>query len=149
VNLIARLHDLLLEIEEDLGEAGLLFGKSKDGFIDDLQTEDSTDAFTPRVGDVEPYACIGAWFVDRRIGGGLDLQLIGGLYEDEAMVGDRLGVTTKEIGIDVERASHLWRCVEGEVDLSVLQVEVARKDGLPVFDDIDVNGATSPRGEDL
>ena len=38
MDLIARLHHLLLKIEEDLGEAGLLFGERKHSFVDHLQT---------------------------------------------------------------------------------------------------------------
>ncbi len=45
MNFVARLHDLLLEIEEDLGEAGLLFGEGEDGLVDDLQAERGADAF--------------------------------------------------------------------------------------------------------
>ena len=67
MDLIARLHDLLLEIEEDLGEAGLFFGEREDGFVDDLQTEGGADAFAAAVGDVEVDAGFGAGLV----GGGV------------------------------------------------------------------------------
>ena len=98
---------------------------------------------------MEADACVGAGLVDGGIGGGLDLQFIGRLDEDEAMVGDRLGIAAKEIGVDVERARHLGRCVQSEIGLAVLQIDVAREDGLAVLDDVDVGGAASARGEDL
>ena len=62
---------------------------------------------------MELNAGVGAGLVDGRVGGGLDLQFIGGLDEDEAMVGDRLGVAAEEICVDVERAGHLGRRGEG------------------------------------
>ena len=48
MNLVARLHHLLLEIEEDLGEAGLLLGEREDCLVDHLQAERGTDAFAMR-----------------------------------------------------------------------------------------------------
>ena len=102
MDLVPGLHHLLLEIKKDLGEARLFFCEREDGFIDDLQPEGGTDTFTAAVGHVEANACIGAWFVDSGIGCGFDLQLIRGLDEDEAMVGDGLGVPSEEISIDVE-----------------------------------------------
>ena len=149
VNLVAGLHHLLLEIEEDLGEAGLLFGEREDGLVDHLQAERGTDAFAVRVGDVEADARVGAGLVDGGVGGGLDLQFIGGLDEDQAMVGDGLGIAAEEIGVDVERAGHLGRGVEGEVGLAVLQIEVAGEDGLAVLDDVDIGRAAGARGEDV
>ena len=149
MDLVAGLHDLLLEIKEDLGEAGLLFGEREDGFIDDLQAEGGTDAFTAAVGDVEVNAGFGAGFVDGGVGGGFDLQLIGGLDEDEAMVGDGLGVASEEISVDVESAGHLGRGVEGEVGLAVLEIEIAGEDRLAVLDDVDVGGAAGAGGENL
>ena len=149
MDLIARLHHFLLEIEEDLGEAGLLLREREDGLVDHLQAESSADAFALRVGDVEADARVGAGLVDGGIGGGLDLQLIGRLDEEEAMVGDRLRVAAKEIGVDVERARHVWRGVQCELRLAVLEIDVAREDGLAVLDDIDVRGAAGARGEDL
>ena len=90
-----------------------------------------------------------AGFVDGSVGGGLDLQFIGGLHEDEAMVGDRLSIAAEEIGVDVERARHVGRCGESEIGVAVLKIEVAGEDGLAVLDDVDVGGAAGARGEDL
>ena len=39
VDFIARLHHFLFEIEEDFGEARLLFGQREDSLIHDLQAE--------------------------------------------------------------------------------------------------------------
>ena len=63
VNLVSGLHDFLLQVEENLGEAGLLLGEREDGFVDDLQTESSADALTAGVGDVEADARVGAGLV--------------------------------------------------------------------------------------
>ncbi len=149
MDLVAGFHHLLLEIEEDLGEARLFFGEREDGFVDDLQTEGGADAFTAAVGDVEANAGIGAGLVGGGIGGGFDLQLVRGLDEDEAMVGDGLCIAAKEIGVDVEGAGHLGCGVEGEIGLTVLEIDIAGKNRLAVLDDVDVGRATSARGEDL
>ena len=45
MDLVARLHHLLLEVEEDLGEAWLLFGERENGLVDHLQAERGADAF--------------------------------------------------------------------------------------------------------
>ena len=149
MNLVARLHHLLFEVEEDLGEAGLLFGQREDGLVDDLQAERGADAFAMAVGDVEANARVGAGPVDGGVGGGLDLQFVGGLDEDEAMVGDRLRIAAEEIGVDVESAGHLRAWRRGELGLAVLEVEIAGEDGLAVLDDVHVGRAASARGEDL
>src|SRR5260370_12829583 len=65
------------------------------------------------------------------------------------MIGDRLSVASEEVSVDVESAGHLGSCVEGEVDLAILDVEGAREDSLTVFDDVDVGGAAGAGGEDL
>ena len=39
MDLVARLHHLLFQIEEHLGEARLLFRERENGFIDHLQTK--------------------------------------------------------------------------------------------------------------
>src|SRR5262249_16058586 len=76
MDFVARLQDLLFEIEENFGEAGLLFGKSEDRFIDDLKSEGGAYALATRVADAELDARIVAGLVDRPIGGGFDLELI-------------------------------------------------------------------------
>ena len=149
MDFVAGLHDLLFEIEEDLGEAGLLFGEGEDRFVDDLQAERGTDAFTASVGDVEVDAGVVAGLVGGGIGGGFDLQLVGGLDEEQAMVGDGLGVAAEEVGVDVERAGHVGRGVQGQVGLAVLEIEIAGEDGLAILDDVDVRRAAAAGGKDL
>ena len=113
VDLVARLHHLLFEIEEDLGEARLFFGQGEDGLVDDLQAKGGADALAATVGDMEVDAGVGAGFVDGGVGGSFDLQLVGGLNKDQPMVGDGLRVASKEVGVDVERARHLGRSGQG------------------------------------
>ena len=72
-----------------------------------LQTERGADAIAPSIRDVEVDRCVGTWLIDSGVSGGLDLQLIGRLDEDEPMVGNRLSIAAEEIRIDVERARHL------------------------------------------
>ena len=81
-------------------------------------------------------------------GSGFDLELVGGLDEDEAMIGDGLCVAAEEVGVDVEGAGHVGRGVESEVGVAVLEVDVAGQNGLAVLDDIDVGGAAGAGGED-
>ena len=95
MDLIARLHRLLLEVEKDLGEPRLLLRQGKDRFIDDLKAQGRADTLASRVGYAEADARLGARLVGLRVAGGLDLQLIGGLHEDEAMVADRLRVCSE------------------------------------------------------
>ena len=98
---------------------------------------------------METNASVGSGFVDGRVGSGFDLQLIGRLDEDEAMIGNGLSVVSKEVSIDIESAGHLGRCIEGEVSLAVLKIEVARENRLAVLDDVDVGRAAGAGGEDL
>src|SRR5271168_3211163 len=94
-------------------------------------------------------ASFGARLVDGGVGGGFDLQLIGGLDEDESMIGDGLRIASKQISVDVESASHLGRCVKGEAGLPILDVEVACEDRLTVLDDVDISGAAGAGGENF
>src|SRR6201995_6159951 len=65
------------------------------------------------------------------------------------MIGDGLGVAAKEIGVDVERAGHSRRRGQSEISLSVLQVEIAGQNGLPIPDNVDIRRAVSACGEHL
>ena len=82
---------------------------------------------------MEADARIGAGLVDSGVGGGFDLQLIGRLHEDQAMIGDRLSIAAEQIGVDVERPRHIGRRVEREFGLAVLEIDIAREDGLAVL----------------
>ena len=149
MNFIARLHRFLLEIEEDLGETGLFFGQCEDGFIDSLQTKRSLDALAARIRDMKLHASFGAGTIDGGVGGGFDLELLGGLHEDEAMIDDWLSVPAKKIGVNIQRSSHLGRGVEDKFGLTVLEVQIAREDGLTILDDIHVCGAVSTGRKDF
>jgi hypothetical protein len=59
---------------------------------------------------MEANAGIGAGLVLGLVGGGLNAELVGGLDEDQAMIGDGLRVAAEHVGIDVERAGHLRSC---------------------------------------
>ncbi len=107
VDFVARLHHLLLEVEECFREARLLLRQCEHSFIDDLQAERGADAFTPRVGDAEADARITARLVAGCVGRSFNLQLIRRLHEDQTMISHRLGVAAEEIGVDVEGAGHL------------------------------------------
>src|ERR1700683_5489157 len=104
MNLIPRLHHFLFKIEKHLGEAGLLFGQRKDGFIYHLQAQRSTYALASRVCNTETNARFAARLVNRRIGNCLDLEFICRLYKDEAMVSDGARVAAEEISIEVDRS---------------------------------------------
>ena len=107
VDFIARLHHLLLQVEECLRKARLLLRQCEDSFIDDLQAERGADTFTVRVGDAEADARITAWLVAGSVGRSFNLQLIRRLHKDQAMIRHRLGVAADEVGVDVEGAGHL------------------------------------------
>src|ERR1019366_1785227 len=101
------------------------------------------------IGDMGVDAGIVAGLVGGGVGAGLDGQFIGGLDEEQAMVGDGLGVATEEVRVDVEGASHVGRGVQGQVGLAVFEVEVAGEDGLAILDDVNVGGAGAAGGKDL
>ena len=149
MDLVARLHDFLLQIEEHLGEAGLLLGQREDGLVHHLQSQRGLHAFAVRIGDAEANARVVARLVDGGVGGGLDLQLVGGLHEDQAMVGDGARVAAEQIGVEVERAGQVGRGGERQLGLAVDDVEVAGEHGLAVLDDVDIGGAARLRGKDL
>ena len=149
VDFVAGLHDLLFEIEEDLGEARLFLREGEDSFVDDLETERGTDAFTASVGDMEVDAGVVAGLVGGGVGTGLDGQFIGGLDEEQAMVGDGLGVAAEEVRVDVEGAGHIGRGVQGQVRLAIFEVEVAGEDGLAILDDVNISRAGAAGGNDL
>src|ERR1700733_9786763 len=60
------------------------------------------------------------------------------------MVGDRLGVSAKKIGIDVEGSRHLRRGIECELSLAALEIDITCEDRLAVLDNIDIRGAAIP-----
>ncbi len=66
VDLIARLHHLLFQIEEDLGKARLLFRQREDRLIHHLQTERGVDSFTPRIRHAEANARLSSPACKRR-----------------------------------------------------------------------------------
>ncbi len=146
VDLIARLHHLLFQVEECFRKARLLLRQSEDGFIHDLQAERSADAFPMRVGNAEADTRIAAWFVAGCVGRGFNLQLVRRLHENQAMIGDWLGIAAEEVGVDVERAGHLRSGRERKLRLPVLQVEIAGQNRLPIAHDVNVGRAASAGG---
>ncbi len=68
---------------------------------------------------MEADAGLIAGLVDGGIGGGFDLEFVGGLDEDEAMIGDGLCVASEEVGVEVEGSGHVGRGGEGEVGVAV------------------------------
>jgi len=138
VDLIPRLHDLLFKVEEDLGEAGLFFGQGKHSFIDNLDAQCCADALAARVGYMKRHAGILAWLKHRGVGGGFDSQVVCGLHENEVVIPDRLRVTPKQVGIEVQDSGKVRCCREGNVSLAADDVDVTCEDRLALFYDIDV-----------
>ena len=95
MNLITRLHHFLFQIEEHLGKAWLFLREREYGLVDHLQAKRSADAFALRVCNVEMDPRVRAGLIDGGIGSSLDLQPIGRLDKEKAMVGNRLSVTAK------------------------------------------------------
>src|SRR5262249_17508703 len=89
MNLVARLHDFLLEIKEDFGESRLLFGQSKDSFIDHLKAKRSLYTLSPRVGYAEADARILTRTIDRIFCMRFNLEFVGRLHEYQPMIADR------------------------------------------------------------
>ena len=99
MDLIARLHRFLFEIEEDLGESRLLLRQREHGLIHHLHAERRLYAFAARVSDSEMHARIVARFVRRGIGRCFDLQLVGRLHEDQAMIRHRPRVAADHVRV--------------------------------------------------
>ena len=149
VDLIARLQDLLLQVEENLGEAGALLGQGEDGLIDNLQAERGLHAVALGICDAEAYAGLVAGLIGGSVRGGFDLELVGGLHEDQAVVADGAGIAAEQVGAEIHRAGQLRRGGERQFRCAVGQVEIARQHGLPVLHHIDVRRAARFGGEDL
>ena len=149
MDFIARLQHLLFQVEEDLGEAGTLLGEGEDGFIDDLQPQRGLHSFALRVGDAEAYAGFVAGLIDGGVGRGVDLEFVGGLYEDQAVVAHGARVSTEEVGAEIHGAGQIGRDGKSQFRLTVGQVEIAGEHGLPVLHDVDVGRAALSRGEDF
>src|ERR1700751_2195166 len=65
------------------------------------------------------------------------------------MVGNRVHIPPKEIGIDVEGPRHFRSGVQYYLRLAVLEIDIARENGLAILDHIDVRRAASSRGQYL
>ncbi len=149
VDFIARLQQLLFQVKEDLGEAGPLLGEGEDGFIDHLQSQRGLHSLALRVGDAEAYARFVAGLIDGGVGRGVDLEFVGGLYEDQAVVAHGARVAAEEVGAEIHRAGQVGRGGERQFRLAVGQVEIAGEHGLAVLHDVDVGRAALAGGEDF
>src|SRR5262249_20746001 len=141
VDFIPRLHRLLFQVEKDLRKPRLLLGEREYGLVDYLQPEGGLDTLAPLIGDVEPDARLFTRALRGSIGSRLDLQFVGGLYEDEPVVGYRLRVASEEIRMEVQRAGKFRRRGERQLRLPVDQVEIARENGLAFLDNIYIRRA--------
>ncbi len=149
MDLITRLHHFLFQIKECFREARLLLRQGKDSFIDDLQAERGADSFPMCVGHAEADTRIATRFIAAAVRRGFNFQFIRRLYENQAMISDRLGITAEEVGVDIECARHLRRGRERKLGLPVLQVEIARQNRLPIAHDVNVGGSASAGREDF
>ena len=149
MDFVSWLHHFLLKIEKDLGESGLLLGQCKNRFVHNLQSERSLNAFSMRVGDMKLHAGFRAGPVNGRVGCSVNFQFVRGLDEEQSMVGDRLRIAAEEIGVDVERPSHLRCSRKCKFGFSVLEIEIASEDGLPIPDNVHIGRASSARRQNF
>src|SRR5580704_2069315 len=138
MNLIAGLHRFLLQVKEDFGETWPFLRQREHSVVNYLQADGSLHALAMRIRHSKMNACVIARLVDRRIGGGVDLELISRLHEDQAVIRAGTGVASKLVGVEVQRARHIRGCGERQFGCTVLDVEVARQDGLSVLNYIHV-----------
>jgi len=139
---------LLLEVEEHLGKTRLFLGQGKHGFVHDLQAQRGLHAFAPRIGHMETDTGFRARFVLRGVCRGLNLELIGRLDEDQAVIAHGTGVPPEQVGAEVQRSRHFGCGCHGKFSLAVFQVQVAGQHRLAFFDDVHVYGASLLRRED-
>ncbi len=109
MDLIARLHHLLLEVEEDLREARLFLGQGEYSLVDHFESQGWLHTFAAAIGHAEADAGLAAGFVDRRIQCGFDPQFVGGLYEYQAMIAHGLPIAAEDIGVEFHSPRHA-RC---------------------------------------
>ena len=98
MNLVARLQRLLLQVEEDLGEARPLLGEGEHRLVHDLHSQRRLHAFAACIGHAETHARILAGLVSGSIALRLDLQFVGGLHEDQPVIAHRAGIAAEQIG---------------------------------------------------
>src|SRR5437773_10786637 len=103
MDLIARFQNFLFQVEEDLGEAGLLLRQCEDCLIHYLQAERGMDTLAPRVRHAEANARFSAWFVDSSICHGFNLEFIGRLHEDQTVVAYGPRIAAEKVSVEVHR----------------------------------------------
>src|SRR5579859_4581168 len=103
MNLVMGLHQLLIEIEEDLGESRLLFGKGEHCLVHHLQPQGSRHSLALLIGDAKMHPSFTAWKIARCVCFRLDAQLFGWVHEDEPLVRNLPAIPANQISTDRKR----------------------------------------------
>ena len=144
VDLVSRLHGFLLQIKKHLGHARSLLRQREHGFVHHLHAQCGFHSLAASVSHPEVDARIVTRLVGRRIRRSLDLQLVGRLHEDQAVIADRPRILPEKIRVDIDRARQVRRRGQRQFRLPVHHIQVARQHCLPFLHHIHVSRAALP-----
>ena len=142
MDFVARFHHFLFEVEEHLREARLLVRQREDGFIDDLNAQRRVHALPARIGHFEMNARFGSRLVLGGVRCRLNLQFARRLNEQQPVIRNGLRVWAENVCAAIECTRHLRGRRDREFRLTVMEVQVAGKNRLLVFHDVNVGRAS-------
>ena len=148
MDLITRFHHFLFEIEKHLRKPRLLLRQCEHGLIYDLQAQCSWNSLAVSVCHSEANARVVARFINLGVGHGDNCQFIRRLHKQQTMVAYRLRVTPEQVCTEVQSPSHFRGGKQRKFRLAVVDVQVARQNGLAFLDDVNVGCASLLRGKD-